>query len=86
MPAYDYECNACGCRFEQRQKMSDPAIKFCPECGGTVNRLISGGAGMISKGGGSHSTDDPEACTSCGGGTPCCGQGSACSNKQFCNH
>ena len=30
--------------------MSDAAIDHCPECGGNVKRLISGGAGAITKG------------------------------------
>ena len=52
MPAYDYLCEACGVHFERRQKMSDPEVSACPQCGGTVKRLISGGAGAIVKGGG----------------------------------
>jgi putative FmdB family regulatory protein len=85
MPAYDYQCNACGCRFEQRQKMSDPVIESCPGCGGTVKRLIGGGAGVISKGGAGPSTRYPEAGPGCGLGAPCCGQGGACGNRQFCD-
>lgn len=50
MPAYEYQCQSCGKRFERRQKMSDPAVEACPQCGGAVQRLISGGAGVISKG------------------------------------
>jgi putative FmdB family regulatory protein len=83
MPAYDYKCNACGSRFEQRQKMSDPAIEACPACGGTVKRLISGGAGVISKGG--NSANFPEAGAGCGLGSPCCGQGGGCANAEFCH-
>ena len=55
MPAYEYKCEACGGRFEQRQKMSDPEVESCPKCGGHVKRLISGGAGIISRDGGSYS-------------------------------
>ena len=50
MPAYEYQCEACASRFERRQKMSDPELDACPQCGGHVKRLISGGAGIISKG------------------------------------
>jgi putative FmdB family regulatory protein len=50
MPAYEYQCNACGGRFQERQKMSDPEVESCPGCGGTVKRLISGGAGNIFNG------------------------------------
>lgn len=81
MPAYDYQCNACGSRFQERQKMSDPEIESCPGCGGKVKRLISGGAGVISKGGGGHSA---EARPACGAGGPCCGMGGGCGNQEFC--
>jgi putative FmdB family regulatory protein len=53
MPAYEYECRDCGGHFERRQKMSEPEIDSCPSCGGSVKRLISGGAGAITKGGAS---------------------------------
>jgi hypothetical protein len=55
--------------------MSEAAVEECPECGGHVRRLISGGAGSITKGGGK--TSEPMPCGSggcCGGGM--CGQGS----------
>ncbi len=77
MPAYDYLCDACGCRFERRQKMSDALIESCPECGGSVKRLIGGGAGAITKG-----SRGPEP--ACGSGGPCCGQSAACANRMMC--
>jgi len=82
MPAYDYRCSACGRSFEIRQKMSDPVIESCPECGGAVNRLIGGGAGIISK---ESASSCPAAGSSCGLGTPCCGQGGGCGSRQFCD-
>jgi hypothetical protein len=30
--------------------MSEPEVAACPDCGGAVKRLISGGAGAITKG------------------------------------
>jgi putative FmdB family regulatory protein len=51
MPAYEYECEKCKGHFERRQKMSEPEVAACPQCGGAVKRLISGGAGAIVKGG-----------------------------------
>jgi putative FmdB family regulatory protein len=51
MPAYEYVCESCNSHFERRQKMSEPEITDCPQCGGSVKRLISGGAGAIVKGG-----------------------------------
>jgi putative FmdB family regulatory protein len=50
MPAYEYQCRECDTHFERRQKMSEPEIASCPSCGGRVKRLISGGAGAITKG------------------------------------
>ncbi len=81
MPAYEYQCESCGGRFEQRQKMSDPQVQSCPLCGGAVKRLISGGAGIISKDGGG-STARP----SCGMSEPCCGQEMGCNNACGCGH
>lgn len=33
MPIYEYECEACGHRFELIQKFSDPSSDVCPTCG-----------------------------------------------------
>jgi putative FmdB family regulatory protein len=58
MPTYEYECGACGHRFEKYQSMTEKAIKKCPECGkAKARRLISGGAGVIFKGSGFYQTD-----------------------------
>ena len=70
MPAYEYRCDTCGIHFERRQKMSEQALDTCPQCGGHVNRLISGGAGAITKGG---SQAPGYAPAQCGMGGPCCG-------------
>ena len=84
MPAYEYLCGACGSHFERRQKMSDAAIEDCPECGGGVKRLISGGAGAITKGSSSPAGAEPRGM--CGMGGPCCGQGGGCGNPGFCEN
>jgi putative FmdB family regulatory protein len=57
MPTYEYECLDCKVRFEEFQRMKDPAIRKCPKCGGRVRRIISGGAGLIFKGSGFYATD-----------------------------
>ena len=36
MPLYEYQCDACGHRFEKIQKFSDPLVDTCPKCGGMV--------------------------------------------------
>jgi putative FmdB family regulatory protein len=41
MPIYEYRCDACNIQFELRQKFSDPPADRCPECGGTVRKLVS---------------------------------------------
>jgi putative FmdB family regulatory protein len=83
MPAYEYLCDTCACRFEKRQKMSDAPIEICPQCGQRVKRLISGGAGAITKGASHHHADAPAPC---GAGGPCCGRGGACANGMFCEN
>jgi len=57
MPLYEYQCKACGVRFERRQHMSDDPIKTCPECGGEVYRLIQP-VGVLFKGKGFYVTDN----------------------------
>lgn len=57
MPNYDYKCSSCEKVFEVFQKMSDPVLTKCPECGKeTVERLISGG-NFAFKGSGFYITD-----------------------------
>ena len=57
MPTYDYRCTDCGHRFEAFQAMSADPLTECPLCGKSVERLISGGAGLIFKGSGFYITD-----------------------------
>jgi putative FmdB family regulatory protein len=55
MPIYEYECQACGHRFEEWQKMSDDPIKVCPKCKKRkVEKLISQTSFQL-KGGGWYS-------------------------------
>jgi len=57
MPTYEYECQTCGNRFEVFQSMTDEPRKRCPSCKGRVQRVISGGAGLLFKGSGFYITD-----------------------------
>ena len=41
MPVYEYRCNVCNIQFELRQKFSDQPADQCPECGGTVRKIVS---------------------------------------------
>lgn len=79
MPAYEYECQSCAGRFERRQKMSDPEVVFCPRCGSHVKRLISGGAGVISKANDGYSA--APACEMAGG---CCSDDADCRDMCGC--
>ncbi len=59
MPTYDYECQACGHKFEAKQSMKDPHLTDCPQeaCAGPIKRQIGLGAGFIFKGTGFYITD-----------------------------
>jgi len=58
MPTYEYECDACGHRFEKFQSIKARPVKTCPECAKTsVRRLIGSGGAIIFKGSGFYTTD-----------------------------
>jgi putative FmdB family regulatory protein len=57
VPLYEYECRACGHRFERIQKFSDPLVRKCPQCGKKkVEKLLSAPAVQF-KGSGWYVTD-----------------------------
>ena len=56
MPLYEYQCQACGRRFELIRKFSDPPLDKCPHCGGAVSKLFSSPAIQF-KGSGFYITD-----------------------------
>src|SRR5215207_9570144 len=57
MPLFEYVCDACGQRFENIHKFSDPAPDPCPKCGkGPVRRQMSSPAIQF-KGSGFYITD-----------------------------
>ena len=58
MPTYEYECAACGHRFEEFQSIKAKPTVVCPKCKKRkVKRLISAGGGFIFKGSGFYITD-----------------------------
>jgi len=57
MPTYEYKCTKCEEIFEIFQKMTDVPLKECPVCGGELQKVISGGIGIIFKGSGFYTTD-----------------------------
>ena len=57
MPTYEYKCRDCAEKFDEFQKITDPPLAKCPFCGGDVDRIISGGSGLLFKGSGFYLTD-----------------------------
>ena len=57
MPIYEFECAACGNRFDRLQKLSDPDPSVCPNCGAErVSRRLTAPAFRLS-GSGWYETD-----------------------------
>lgn len=57
MPIHEFECNACGYRFERLQKLSDADPTECPQCGKSpVRRRVSAPAFRLA-GSGWYETD-----------------------------
>ena len=56
MPTYDYYCKACDTHFEVMQRITEPPLTQCQQCGGHIQRLISPD-GVIFKGSGFHVND-----------------------------
>ena len=53
MPTYEYECSACGHRFEKFQSITAEAIRKCPACKRSkARRLIGSGGAILFKGSG----------------------------------
>jgi len=81
MPTYEYECQACGRKFEQRQAMSDAPLVECPACHGELLRIVSGGVGFILGKGVGHARGGrgEDRCSFDQAGTTCCGRQERCS-------
>ena len=57
MPIYEYECAACGRRHEILQKIGEPPLRKCSDCGRPeLSKLVSA-AGFRLAGGGWYETD-----------------------------
>ena len=57
MPIYEYRCSSCGFQKEYLQKVSDPLLRVCPECGKETYGKMLTTAGFQLKGGGWYATD-----------------------------
>jgi putative FmdB family regulatory protein len=57
MPIYEYRCNTCGYQNDFLQKISEPPLTDCPECGkSTFSKQVTA-AGFQLKGTGWYATD-----------------------------
>ncbi len=67
MPLYEYECSRCHRVREVNQKVSEPRLTDCPECGeqghGTLFKLMSAHSGRVAGGG---DASPPGGCGRCG--------------------
>ena len=57
MPLYEYQCDACGNRFEQIQKFSDPPADVCPACGERKLQKLMSSPAIKFKGSGFYIND-----------------------------
>ena len=57
MPIYAYKCASCGHAKDVLQKVSDPALTDCPECGKSTFAKQLTAAGFQLKGSGWYATD-----------------------------
>jgi putative FmdB family regulatory protein len=57
MPLYEYECEACGRRFELIRKFSDPAVETCELCGKRPVKRLQSAPAIQFKGSGFYITD-----------------------------
>ena len=80
MPIYEYRCDSCGSQKDHLQKLSDPVLTACPECGKDAYRKMLSAAGFQLKGSGWYATDfkggnkpaKPADLPPCQGGTASC--------------
>jgi putative FmdB family regulatory protein len=57
MPIYEYRCASCGFQKEFLQKVSDPQLSVCPDCGKeSFNKMLTAAAFSL-KGSGWYATD-----------------------------
>ncbi len=79
MLTYEYECGACGSRFERRQAMTEAPETTCPDCGGPVRRVVSGGWGfLVKEPGPARGTERGAGCSRETTGRTCCGRDERC--------
>ncbi len=85
MRTYEYICENCNSRFDHFQGINDVPHEKCPECGGIVKRLISGGAGFLMKSNSTGKLSDNILKPSCGINQTCCGREFSCGQSNGCH-
>ena len=82
MPIYEYRCASCGFQKEFLQKVTDPLLSSCPECGKESFQKMLSAAGFQLKGSGWYATDfkggtkpEPEKKEAAKSDAPACGAG-----------
>lgn len=78
MPIYEYRCSSCGFHKDHLQKISDPVLTTCPECGQeSYNKQLSA-AGFQLKGNGWYATDFKNGTPAKADVPPCQGGTASC--------
>lgn len=57
MPIYEYQCQACGHRFDALQKVSESPLSDCPECAKPALKKLISAPNFRLKGSGWYETD-----------------------------
>lgn len=57
MPIYEYRCGACGVQKEFLQRITEPPLTDCPDCGKPALTKLVSAAGFQLKGTGWYVTD-----------------------------
>lgn len=98
MPIYEYECQDCQNVLEVIQRISEEPLSHCPDCSGTLKKMVSMSAFHLKGGGwyadGYNSASAGAGKTSCSvkpdatekvGGTPSCPKGQNSTACSGCN-
>lgn len=71
MPIYEYECGSCHNVIEVTQSISEEPLTSCPDCSGTLKKIISMSAFHL-KGGGWYADGYSSNSAKCGKSSGAC--------------
>ena len=66
MPIYEYECTSCCNVFEIFQRMTEDPLTTCPDCSGSVKKLMSTSSFQLKGGGWYADGYSSKSCNSAG--------------------